>query len=163
MCCCGQPIINGQLGYKWQPNDIPRIRPIAPPPLSEYDVVLYDEPGRCGGIDAHCHHYTLVRRFSSMYLLVQHGGGTEQIPLPLPKSTMQILENIDTHARYWLLHSLYNAHYEGVATGSAKTSQYWHNAAVEKRIKLRRRRGNISAYIQPKLVQVEAQHETSEA
>lgn len=156
MCCCGQPIINGQPGYKWQPNDAPRIRPIDPPALGEYDTLLYDEPGRCGGIDAHCHHYRVVKMFSSMYLLVQHGCGSERIPLHLPKSTMQILESLDTHTRYWLLHSLYYAYHDGVANGSAQTQQYWHSAAIEKRIKLRRRRGTVSAYVQPRPIQVEA-------
>ena len=155
MCCCGQPTINGQPGYKWQPNDAPRIRPIDPPALGEDDTLLYDEPGRCGGLDAHCHHYRVVKMFSSLYLLVQHGGGTERIPLHLSRSVMQILESLDTHTRYWLLHSLYYAHHDGVAKGSAETRQYWNNAAVEKRIKLRRRRGNVSVYIQPKIVQAE--------
>ena len=158
MCCCGQPIINGQPGYKWQPNDMPSIRPVDPPALDEYDVLLYDEPGRCGGIDAHCHHYRMVKMFSSRYLLVQHGGGRERIPLHLPASTMQILDSVDTHARYWLLHSLYYAHQDGVAKGSAETRQYWNNAAIEKRIKLRKRRGSVSVYIQPELVHSAGYH-----
>ena len=60
MCCCGKPVINGQPGFKWQPNDAPRIHPVNPPALDEYETLLYDEPGRCGGLDAHCHHYRVA-------------------------------------------------------------------------------------------------------
>lgn len=49
MCCCGKPVVNGEMGYKWQPNDNPRICPVNPPALEENDQLLRDEPGRCGG------------------------------------------------------------------------------------------------------------------
>ena len=154
MCCCGKPVINGQPGFKWQPNDAPRIHPVNPPALDEYETLLYDEPGRCGGLDAHCHHYRVVRMFSSVYLLVQHGGGKERIPLHTTKHFMPLLESLDTHGRYWLLHTLYYAHHEGKEEGTQQTRRYWQDAAREKRIKVRKGRGinSVTVRIEPRLI-----------
>ena len=52
MCCCGKPIVNGEFGYKWQPNDAPGVRESDPPELCDGDELIYDEPGRCGGLDS---------------------------------------------------------------------------------------------------------------
>ena len=45
MCCCGKPVINGEMGYKWQPEHSPIVRQPAPPALQDGDALLYDEPG----------------------------------------------------------------------------------------------------------------------
>src|SRR5690349_19548495 len=83
MCCCDSPNVNGTPGYKWQPRDEPRIRPIDPPHLRDGDVLLFDEPGRCGGLDGHSYHFRLVKfaHDSNLSLLVRHGGGDECITL----------------------------------------------------------------------------------
>lgn len=141
MCCCGQPIINGQPGYKWQPNDRPSIRPVYPPALEEGETLLYDEPGRCGGIDAHCHHYRVVKSYSSIYLLAQHGGGRESIRLSTTKHFLDMLEKLDTHSRYWLLHTVAYAHRAGRDSGMEQIEGKWRRAAAEKRIKTRKLRG----------------------
>lgn len=57
MCCCGCPVVNGEPGYKWNPKDTPTVRPVDPPLLNDDDQLLRDEPGRCGGLDSHSHHY----------------------------------------------------------------------------------------------------------
>jgi len=75
MCCCERPNINGTLGYRWQPFDAPGIRLADPPELAESETLLYDEPGRCGGIDNHCHHFrVVVGNGGRLWLLVRHGG-----------------------------------------------------------------------------------------
>ncbi len=79
MCCCGQPTINGTPGaYSWDGKTWSTRQP-EPPPLQEGDTLLYDEPGRCGGIDHHSHHFRLVRRqYGGHVVLVRHGGGDER-------------------------------------------------------------------------------------
>lgn len=147
MCCCGKPVVNGQPGYKWQPNDRPSIRPINAPALGEHDTLVYDEPGRCGGLDAHCHHYRIVRQFGLLYLLVRHGGGDERMKLHNTKSVDATLASLDSDARYWLLHTIYYAHHDGAQDAREKTNQRWRQAAAEKRIKTRKQRGSESVKV----------------
>ena len=155
MCCCDQPTINGQLGYKWQPNDTPSIRRPYPPELSEGDELIIDEPGRCGGVDAHCHHYRVVLNHGMASLLVQHGGGKESIRLSGKKNLLSILASLDTHARYWLLHTIYYAHHDGKQEATDKTNGYWMAAAAGKRIRTRKRRGTdrVKVWVEPLIVQ----------
>jgi hypothetical protein len=152
MCCCGQPVINGHYGYKWQPNDTPSIRQPYPPEIDEGDVLLYDGPGRCGGLDAHCHHYRVIRRFSSFYLLVQHGGGKEEIRLSTTGHFRDIFLTLDATSIYWLLHTLYYAHSDGKQQGAEQTRQYWQSAAIEKRIKTRKLRDRVKLWVEPRVI-----------
>ena len=66
MCCCAKPNVNGEPGYSWDGKSI-STRPVDPPMLEDGDVLLFDEPGRCGGMDSHCHHYRLVKSHGSLY------------------------------------------------------------------------------------------------
>jgi hypothetical protein len=141
MCCCGKPTINGQPGYKWQPNDPPMIRPAYPPELGEHDTLIYDEPGRCGGLDAHCHHYRIVKEFGSLYLLVRHGGGEERFRLHDTPNLTATLASLDTNARYWLLHAIYYSHSDGERDAQAKTAEEFRRAFVDGRLKKRKVRG----------------------
>lgn len=156
MCCCGQPIINGQMGYKWQPNDTPIIRPPDPPPLDPDDEVLYDEPGRCGGIDSHSHHLIVVKRFGQAYLLFRHGGGVGRIDLHsmYKMSLERTLAAMDTNTRYWTLLTVYHAWNDGLRKGHSDESNRWESAFLEKRLKRRRRQGRVSVYFEPKIVYV---------
>jgi hypothetical protein len=142
MCCCGKPVINGQPGYKWQPNDKPGVYPAMPPALGEHDTLLFDEPGRCGGLDAHCHHYRVVKRRGVLYLLVKHGGGEEAFRLSSTDSLTETLSALDTNARYWLLHTIYYAHHDGISDGYKEATDKWYKAAAEKRIKTRKQRNS---------------------
>jgi len=154
MCCCGKPTINGQPGYKWQPNDPPSIRAAYPPALDEHDTLIYDEPGRCGGIDAHSYHFRVVRVFGSLFLLVRHGGGDERLRLHNTPSLNATLASLDSNARYWLLHTIYYAHHDGAQHAREETTQLWRQAAAEKRIKTRKQRntGTVKVWIEPKAV-----------
>ena len=139
MCCCSQPTINGQMGYRWQDHDSPGIRRIDPPMLENGEELLFDEPGRCGGLDAHCHHYRLVRWNAGIHLVVQHGGGRESFRLSTVPAWLKMLESLDTHARYWLFHSLYYAYRDGRTEATDETSQYYKRAFIEGRLKKRKR------------------------
>ena len=141
MCCCGKPTINGQLGYKWQPNEAASVRPVSPPSLADGDVLLYDEPGRCGGIDSHSHHYRVVKDYGALYLLVRHGGGDDRINLHLYKDQPEVLAQLTSNGRYWLLNATYHAYRDGKSEGHERTEATWRRAAAEKRIKTRKVRG----------------------
>jgi hypothetical protein len=154
MCCCGQPNINGQYGYKWQPNDAPSIRQPYPPEIDEDETLLYDGPGRCGGLDAHSHHYRLTKWHGSTFLLVQHGGGKERIRLSVTEHFRDMVFLLDATQLYWFCHTLYHAYSVGKGEGARATHNYWQTAAMEKRIKVRKGRGtnSVTVRVEPKIV-----------
>ena len=140
MCCCGKPVVNGEPGYKWNFNDNPSVRPVDPPSLNDNDQLLRDEPGRCGGLDSHCHHYRLVKSHASLLLLVRHGGGDERLHLSGPLES--VLAQLDSTDCYWALNAIYHAYSDGKRSGSENTANKWRRAAAEKRIKTRKARGS---------------------
>lgn len=141
MCCCGKPTVNGQPGYRWQPNDAPSIRQPHAPELEEGDQLLADCPGRCGrGIDSHCHHYRVVAHGPFWFLLVQHGGGVERFRLGKSAYLLPLLQKMSEDDLYWILNGIYweMKHVQDIARNNERT--YWQTAAAEKRIKTRTRR-----------------------
>jgi hypothetical protein len=154
MCCCGTPTINGQPGYRWQPNDRPMVRPVDPPDVQDGEEILFDEPGRCGELDCHAHHFRVTSWYGGiLYLLVRNGSGDTRIQICGGKKTSLIntLAALDTHARYWLLFAMFDAHRRGGQEAYEKTNSYWRQAAAEKRIKTRKnsRRGTVKVWIEP--------------
>lgn len=139
MCCCGKPVVNGEPGYKWNFNDDPGVRRVDPPSLENHDTLIRDEPGRCGGIDSHCHHYRLVKSFSSLILLVRNGTGDHRLRLSGPLES--VLARLDSTDCYWVLNAIYHAYSDGRQSGSEQTTATWRKAAAEKRIKTRKERG----------------------
>ncbi len=157
MCCCDKPTINGELGYKWQPNDVPIVRQLFSPDLREGEILLYDEPGRCGGLDSHSHHYRLVLSpGGSLELLVRHGGGEDRVSLSTKKTLLSTFAALDSTARYWMLNGIYHAYRDGEHRGSEKTHDYWQTAAKEGRIKTRKVRGQnaVKVTVAPKIIQI---------
>jgi len=147
MCCCDKPTINGELGYKWNdPNAPAGIYPVNPPTLAEGDKLLYDEPGRCGGQDSHCHHYRVVTRSGSLFLLVRHGGGDESIRLSNGKVLLYGLELLD-RARYWTLNAIFHAQSNAKQEARELEASRWRKAAAEKRIKTRKQRNSDSVKV----------------
>ncbi len=143
MCCCGKPTINGMPGaYSWDGKNYSTRQPM-PPDLREIDALLWDEPGRCGGIDAHSHHFRLVKTsYPDFVLLVRHGGGDERIDLGCTaRFVLPALESLDSNGRYWLLHTLYSVHSSAERHASQERDSVWQKAAAEKRIKVRKLRG----------------------
>jgi hypothetical protein len=153
MCCCDNPTINGKMGYKWQPKDTPSITPVNPPELSALETLLYDEPGRCGGLDCHSHHFRVVRGPGGLGLLVRHGSGDEHIRLSFTDTFKNTLASLDSNGRYWLLHTIYYAHEDGEKNGRHATAAIWRTAAAEKRIKTRKVRGvdSVRVWIEPRI------------
>lgn len=156
MCCCEKPNVNGQPGYKWQPEDTPRVRHVDPPVLDEGDTLIYDEPGRCGGLDWHYQHFRVVKpRFDSRYwVYVRNGCGDTRFPLPTKGDArrsigdiVSILETINSNSRFLILDALYTAHEEGGRKATDAANQKWRKAAAEKRIKTRKVRGSDSVKV----------------
>lgn len=137
MCCCATPNTNGTLGYSWDGKSIGTC-PIDAPALDERDILLFDEPGRCGGMDSHCHHYRLVKK-TGTELLVKHGGGEERIRVSLPRGFS--LEAMDSNTRYWLLNAIYHAHSDGKHTGIDSEARRYTKAFLEGRLRKRKSPG----------------------
>lgn len=144
MCCCGKPTINGEPGYRWNdPSGPGGIRPVNPPDVVEGETILFDEPGRCGGIDSHSHHYRVVRGS----LLVRHGGGDERVRLSNTNAVITALSGLDSNGRYWLLNAIYQAHHDGGRDAMVKERETWRKAAASKRIRTRKQRGSDSVKV----------------
>jgi hypothetical protein len=139
MCFCDKPTINGTAPVKtcfeypasnYQPN---------PPDLQDGDVLLFDEPGRCGGLDSHSHHFRVVKHgCGTVSLLVRHGGGDERIRLYPHRDLPKFLEAMDSTTRYWMLATIHSAHRDGEELGRKTEHFKWYMAAAEKRIKTRK-------------------------
>jgi hypothetical protein len=152
MCCCGNPTINGQPGaYSWDGKSFTTRQP-APPALAEGDELLCDEPGRCGGIDAHSHHFRLAKGRHGLAILVRHGGGDERIGLgSAARFGLRALDTPDSDARYWLLHAFYSVDHAAREAASASRDAIWREAAATKRIKTRKLHGRdlVKVWIEP--------------
>lgn len=142
MCCCGKPTVNGELGYRWNNlSSSPGIHPVNAPDLSAGDILLHDEPGRCGGIDSHCHHYRLVHKSGSTYLLVRHGAGDERFRLSCTQALLDGLVAMDSSLRYWAFNAIYHARSDAEREARNNEALRWRKAAAEKRIRTRKTRG----------------------
>lgn len=159
MCMCGKPTINGQPGYSWDGKSF-STRPVNPPDLADGDVLLYDEAGRCGGLDCHAHHFRLVRNRSWYGLLVRHGGGDERIDLgcTVAKFAVADMERLDSNGRYWLLHTIYSVASDMQRETGQKVAQHWRLAAATGRIKTRKQRGSnyVKVWVEPEVKVEEA-------
>lgn len=152
MCCCGRPTRNDELGYRWQPNDRPSIAGVNPPELQDSETLLFDEPGRCGGQDSHSHHYRVISRAASLWLLVRHGGGDERMRLSNPDAVKAALQALDSNGRYWVLGAIFHAQRDAETKAQQATAAIWRQAAAEKRIKTRKlpSRGIVKVWIKEK-------------
>jgi hypothetical protein len=147
MCMCGKPTINGGPGYSWN-GEARHVRPIDPPDLREGDKLIYDEPGRCGGLDSHAYHLRVVKaEYGGHVLLVRHGGGDEAINLGVVRTAIDALAILDSNARYWLLLQLFHVQSAAKRDTAAAVGGAWRKAAAEKRIKTRRSRGGVKVWI----------------
>lgn len=153
MCCCGKPTINGQPNaYSWDGKTF-MTRQVSPPSIQEGDAILCDEPGRCGGLDSHSHHFIFVKSGWRYALLVRHGGGDERINLSDHCAGLcNALAALDSNGRYWLLHTVYGLQRDAASTARDQSDATWRNAAADKRIKTRKypAKGVVKVWIEPK-------------
>ena len=149
MCMCGKPTINGEPGYSWDGKSH-SIRKPNPPDLDDGDELLIDEPGRCGGLDCHCHHFRVVKAqsaYGGYFLLVRHGGGDERIPLGSRPGIRPLLAT-DSNSRFWLLQMMYQVQHNQAAEARKLANDQWTKAAAEKRIKIRKQRGSVKVWVE---------------
>ncbi len=151
MCnCISHPNVNGEPGYRWNDNGPGGVRQPSPPPVGADETVLYDEPGRCGGLDGHCHHFMVIQRqYGYPVLAWNHGGGPGRVELAgaIWKLIAPTIAGLDTHARYWLLYAIYSTVHKAVQHAEVVERGTWRDAAIEKRIKVRRRGGRTRVEI----------------
>jgi len=147
---CGKPTINGEPDYSWD-GQKRSVRPIDPPEMAEGDILMFDEPGRCGGTDAHCHHYRLVKFYSQRILIVKHGGGTERHLLSAWNKAMDTLvDSLDSNARFWMFNAIHHTIKGQVSKAEANVRAQWASAFIDKRIKKQKRKGNVRVWIDDK-------------
>lgn len=149
MCMCGRAVINGEFGYRWNEGTAIGTRPVDPPELEEGEKLLYDLPGRCGGVDSHAYHYRVVKRSGVVVLVVRHGAGDERIRLATNTGSVLLAMGSETDI-YWFMNAIFHAHSDGKMGGRASELNRWKLAAAEKRIKTRRMRGssNVKVWIE---------------
>jgi hypothetical protein len=140
MCSCGKPVVNGQPGYKWQPSHAASAYPVHPPTLEDRDELLYDEPGRCGGLDSHSHHFRLVKNHGAFFILVAHGAGEERHQFGWSSTLTLPFAAMDSNGRYWVMQAAHHAIQRAAREAEQKTENMWREAAASKRIKTRRQR-----------------------
>ncbi len=147
MCMCAKPNINGEPGYSWDGKSI-STRPIHAPTLKDGDVLLFDEPGRCGGMDSHCHHYRFLKGST---LLVAHGGGEERMRVSLPRGFS--LDVLDSNTRYWIFNAIHHAAKDAEREAEKNTSYEYRKAFADGRLKKRRlpKRGVCKVWIEPEV------------
>ena len=150
MCRCEKPNVNGTPGaYSWDGRSRTTYQ-VNPPALRDDDKLIYDEPGRCGGIDCHSHHFRLVEWYASYNLLVRHGAGDERLMFPVTGGQLlPSLETMDSNTRYWLFHSIYSAYSDGRDRMRDELDAHWRAAAAEGRIRTRKlpKRGSVKVWI----------------
>ena len=149
MCMCGKPVKNGEPGYSWDGKSV-GVRPVDAPELAEGDTLLYDEPGRCGGVNSHHLHLRVVReRWGGFILLVRHGLGDERIKIT---GSGKWLDSLRPGNRYWVLHAIFCAQNDAARNAKGEETARWSQAAAEKRIRTRRARGSssVKVWIEPK-------------
>jgi len=151
MCMCGKTIVNGEPGYSWDGKSFGTREP-NPPDLTGADSLLYDLPGRCGGIDSHSYHFRVVQRYGSVKIIVRHGAGEEELTVYLSSPIRKVLKEAGDTERYWIVCTLYHATQAGARKATDEINSRWYTAAAEKRIKTRKlpRQGRIKVWIEPK-------------
>jgi hypothetical protein len=149
MCCCGKPTIDGEPNaYSW--DGVTRLTyETHPPAMIDGDVLLFDEPGRCGKIDAHGHHLRLVKNCGRLVLLSQRGDSAERLTLFSYMLTFaELLATLDSNARYWILHMIHSTAHAARRDAEESTRNAWAKAFIEKRIKKQKRSGSYRVWLE---------------
>jgi hypothetical protein len=144
MCMCDKPTINGEPGYSWDGKTFSTRQP-APPDLASDDTLIFDEAGRCGGLDCHSHHFRVVKTSVMYWILVRHGGGNERFNLPTTfRLSLPALQAMTSNERYWLLHTIYSTRRDGEQYGAGRMDERYRAAFAEGRLKKRKMPGRAA-------------------
>lgn len=125
MCCCRTARVNGENGYSWDGKTF-GVYPVHLPEMEEGDELIRDLPGRCGGIDSHSHDFrVVVQRWGRLFLLVNHGGGSERIRLSGFGGVVDTFKNLSEREAYWLALTIYDAHSDARSQAKDETTAKW--------------------------------------
>ena len=119
--------------------------------------MVFDEPGRCSGarVDSHSHHVALISNGGLLSVICRHGGGEFRYSIPEYRSQIiNMLARMTSDERYWFLLSIWEGMDHAAKEARIDTSREWQRAAIEKRIRVRSRKGMRRAEVLPR-VQVE--------
>lgn len=123
------------------------------PDIAEGDTVLYSECGRImDHTDYRSHWYMLVKPRIGFYtLLVKHGGGQERITLTYSDHIARALGQLDSDARYFMLHTLHDSYRVGESVGYENGITEYRRAFVDGRLKKRKERNSnrYKVFIEP--------------
>ena len=139
MCCCPKPSINGEPNaYSWDGKSLSTRAPVFAA-LKDSDELLYELPGRCGGMDSHCHDLRVVKNHGSYALLVHNGSGDHRLSLGRGRDIIEVIDALaDDAARYWFLIRFNHLLNDAVWAAKEERDAVWRKAAAEKRIKTRK-------------------------
>jgi hypothetical protein len=90
----------------------------------------------------------LQQAFGQLLLRVRHGGGEETAELGYRhKHVAEALRVLDSDTRFLLLHQILRVHQKARATGVEQTTERYHRAFAEGRLKKRKRRGTTEVKV----------------
>ena len=159
MCMCKVPSVNGTPNaYCWNDASKTSTYPVMSPELLEGDTVLFDEPGRCGRkCDSHSHHFTLVKNYSWCAVVCRHGNGTERYDIPdHGNAIVPCLASMDSDSRYWTMQAIWTACQNAASKSASNTRATYEKAIIQKRVKVRTRKGRKSVHVMPENMLVSA-------
>jgi hypothetical protein len=135
-----KPTLNSQCGYGGASSA---------PGIKDGETIVFDEEGRCapqingsGGTDFHSHHYRVFKSLCGGHrFAVRHGAGDESFNMYEHTRVVEILASMQSDARFLMLHALFGQRRDGLTIGNDTANSTWTRAAVEKRIRTRKARG----------------------
>lgn len=120
------------------------------PLVNEGDTIVYDEHGRdypslslTGVTVCHCSHWFRVvsHRHGGFALLVEHGGGREQIELEHEKHAILAMACLSSDDRFHMLSLIHKMHRTAHTAGWQKADRTWRKAVAENRVTRRKMPG----------------------
>ena len=129
------------------------------PELKDGDRLIFDEPGRlldnydgrAGQYCSRAYYFRVVAgEFGGLRLLVNHGGGQEDIPLGGKFMGIEpSLQQLNGEGRYRLLAAIYHVQEDQKQAARSETAAEYRRAFVEGRLKKRKVKQGVKVWIEP--------------
>jgi len=152
MCYCKTHHVNGTPGqYSWDGKTFGTY-PVDPPKLPEEDhTVVMSAAGRCvKGLDSHSYHVTITEYDGGRFCVgCRNGSGDSWFDIPRGKHLVAALKTLDDESRYFAMLALWQTARNASAMGHAFEERRWAHAVLDKRVKVRKRRGTRRVEIIP--------------
>jgi len=119
--------------------------------------LLFSEHGRIiDNIDHRSHYFRLVKKETGDFaLLVEHGGGREEILGWFLRKLIIPLNSLDSDNRYRLLYAVFQSNKEGKLDGRDRAASVYRHAFIEGRLKKRKmpRSSEVKVWIESRPLQ----------